>query len=272
MTTQGGSAGMQHGDKERAVITGGSRGIGKAVARRLIEQGADVLLVARTEQDLERTAGDLNRIGPGHAVWHARDMARGPEAADSILAYAQKTIGVPTALLNGAGGASIAGAMDAPWHLWQEDFNTKFWAYLALMRAVLPGMMAARRGVVVNILGVAGKDPNPNLAIASAVNGALRAVTKVLSNDVKAYQVRIVNVNPGATETGLLPAMAAGIAQRTGRSTEAVLEEMRSGAPFGALPGADDIAQLIVFLMSAQSRFITGTSIDVDEGAHHGLA
>jgi NAD(P)-dependent dehydrogenase (short-subunit alcohol dehydrogenase family) len=231
-----------------------------------------VLLVARTESVLRQTAEFLNSAGPGTASWYACDIAQEPASAEHIIAYANQVMGVPTLLLNGAGGASIASAMDASWELWHKDFNTKFWAYLALMRAVLPGMMAARSGVIINILGVAGKDPNSNLAIASAVNGALRAVSKVLSNDVKSHQVRIVNVNPGATETGLLSEMASGLAIRNGQSQEAVLAEMRASAPFGALPGAQDIAGLIVFLMSDQARFITGTSIDVDGGAHHGLA
>lgn len=258
--------------KDRAIITGGSRGIGRAVAEQLVAQGSDVLLVARDGQALAQKAGELNQAGPGHAFWYACDMAGQPDAANRVAQYAQASIGEPTLLLNGAGGASIAGALDAPWELWQQDFTLKFWGYLAMMRAVLPGMMARQRGVIVNLVGVAGKDPNPNLAIASAVNGALRAVTKVLADEARSSRVRLVNVNPGATDTSLLTQMAGQMAERVQRDRTEVLSEMRSGSPFGSLPAAADVAQLVVFLMSEQAQYITGTSIDIDGGAHRGLA
>ncbi|AUW93308.1 MAG: short-chain dehydrogenase [Sulfobacillus thermosulfidooxidans] len=258
---------------DRAIITGGSRGIGRAVAEQLVTRGHDVLLVARNAETLAQSTVALNALGPGKAWWFATDLTDQPTAAGEVVAYAERVMeGVPTLLLNGAGGASITGALDASWTLWQQDFSLKFWGYLAMMRAVLPKMMENRRGVIVNLVGVAGKDPNPTLAVASAVNGALRAVSKVLADEAKSAHVRVVNVNPGATDTDLLVEMARGIAARTHKDPAQVLAEMRQGAPLGSLPTAWDVASLIVFLMSDAAGFITGTSIDIDGGAHRGLA
>ncbi|WP_053960910.1 SDR family oxidoreductase [Sulfobacillus thermosulfidooxidans] len=260
----------QEFESDRAIVTGGSRGIGWSVAEELVAQGARVLLVARQHDALKARVDELNRRFPAQAFFYACDMGNQPACAQAVVQYALNTIGQPTLLLNGAGGASITSALDAPWSLWVDDFQVKFFGYLAMTRAVLPVMMQQRKGVVVNLVGIAGKDPNRNLPIASAINGALNGVMKVLADDVSAYGVRIINVNPGATETDLLDTMAQATAQRSGDSVENVLKAMRARAPLGRLPSAADIAGVILFLMSRRAAFITGTSIDVDGGIHRG--
>jgi NAD(P)-dependent dehydrogenase (short-subunit alcohol dehydrogenase family) len=255
----------------RAIVTGGSRGIGRAVAELLVTQGARVLLVGRDTERLQQRIRELNGLFPEHAFAFACDMADQPASADRVVDYAVKTIGKPTLLLNGAGGASIVRAMDAPWSLWVEDFQVKFFGYLAMARAILPIMTEQRRGVIINIVGIAGKDPNPALPIASAVNGALNGVMKVLADDASAYGVRILNVNPGATQTDLLTAMAKSAAKESGQNVADVIDQMRARSPLKRLPGPMDIARIVVFLMSSQADFVTGTSIDVDGGIHRGV-
>ena len=256
---------------DRAIVTGGSRGIGWAVAKELVDRGAQVLLVARNSERLRQRAEELNRRRPGHVQWFSCDMANQPMSAEAAVQHALKTIGQPTLLLNAAGGASIASVLDAPWPLWVGDFQVKFFGYLAMARAVVPCMLQQRKGVIVNIVGIAGKDPNPNLAIASAVNGALNGVMKVLADEVSQHGVRVVNVNPSATETDLLGSMAQSTAQKSGQPVEAVLKAMRMRSPLGRLPTAGDIAGVVLFLMSRQADFVTGTGIDVDAGIHRGM-
>lgn len=260
------------GTEQRAVITGGSRGIGFAVARRLVAKGAKVLLVARDPARLEAAVGVLNQIRPDSAAGLPCRVDGQERTARLIVDTALRQWGRVNLLLNAAGGATVASVLDAPWDVWRSDFEVKFWGYLSLLRAVMPAFKEAGGGVAVNILGVAGKDPNVRLPIASAINGALRNVTKVLADVGAADAIRIVNVNPGATETDLLRDMAQGTAQLLGRDPAAVLAEMRANAPFGRLPAADDIAQCVLFLMSSQAALITGTCIDVDEGVHRGPA
>ncbi|MCL4319134.1 MAG: SDR family oxidoreductase [Firmicutes bacterium] len=256
---------------DTAIVTGGTRGIGWAVANQLVDRGARVLLVGRNPHQLEQRVQELNQKVPEHAFGFACDMAEQPDSSKQITEYALKMIGRPTLLLNGAGGASVTHALDAPWTLWVDDFEVKFFGYLAMTRAILPIMMEQRRGVIVNLVGIAGKDPNPALAIASAVNGALNGVMKVLADDASAYDVRIVNVNPGATQTDLLTAMAKAHATESKKNIGEVLDEMRAKSPLKRLPGPMDIARIVIFLMSSDSQFVTGTSIDVDGGIHRGV-
>ncbi len=258
-------------ESDTAIVTGGSRGIGWAVAGQLAARGARVLLVGRNVERLERRVHELNQKFPQQAVGFACDMADQPASSQQIVNFALKTIGKPTLLLNGAGGASVTHALDAPWTLWMDDFHVKFFGYLAMARAVLPIMREQRRGVIVNLVGIAGKDPNPALAIASAVNGALNGVMKVLADDVSADGVRIVNVNPGATQTDLLTAMAKVSAKESGKNIEEIIDQMRARSPLKRLPGPMDIARIVIFLMSSDADYVTGTSIDVDGGIHRGV-
>lgn len=258
-----------------AIITGGSRGIGKAVAQQLVERGTAVFLVGRHQDTLDATRDELQAIGRGRCFTKVMDLGSGEESAFYALCeQAQQEMGGLNLVLNAAGGATIANALTASWDLWKKDMSVKFWGYLAMMRAAIATMQknVSSQGVIINVLGVAGKDPNPNLAIASTINGALRAVTKVIADDARSHRIRVVNVNPGATETGLLLEMAQQYAIRWQCSTDEALRRIRDSAGLGRLPTAFDVANLIIFLMSKEAALITGTSVDIDGGAHRGLA
>lgn len=257
---------------KRAIITGGSRGIGLAVAKMLREQGAQVLVVARDRARLEQVRDVLSMNEPGLVHIFPVSITGHESVARRIVNQAQEWMGGIDFLVNAAGGATVASALGATWYEWQRDFQTKFWGYLSLMRAVIPFMRAESSGVVVNVVGVAGKDPNPRLAIASAINGALRAAVKNIADEVAPDRIRLLNVHPGATDTDLLWSMAEGYATLRGVSKESVVSEMRMNAPLGRLPGPEDVAALIMFLLSSRASLITGTGIDIDGGAHRGLA
>lgn len=263
---------MLEGALGRAIVTGGSRGIGYAIARRLVTRGSSVILVARNDDRVAAAAGDLSRQGPGRALGLATVITGEEAVAERIVAFSEERLGGVDILINAAGGATVATALEASWETWRRDFETKFWGYLALMRAVVPAMERAGGGVAVNVLGVSGKDPNPELAIASAINGALRNAVKVLADEVSGKRIRVVNVNPGATETDLLTEMATGYARRRGTDPVTVLRDMRGRAPLGRLATPDDIAAAVEFLLSPQAALITGTSLDVDGGRHRGPA
>ncbi len=254
-----------------AIVTGASRGIGRAVAELLIRQGVHVLAVAQ-HTTLTTTVDQLNTMGTGRAVASVISIDGSETTAEQIVTQVNTQFGRLDYVVNAAGGARVTSVLDGSWQQWHDDFNVKFWGYLALIRAAVPLLKKSGGGVVVNLVGVAGKDPNPNLAIASAVNGALRAVTKNLADDLAAFRIRFVNVNPGATETDLLRQMAGGYAAKRNSSIEAMMAEMRQKAPLGRLPSAEDVANVVGFLLSDQASLITGTSVDIDGGVHRGLA
>ncbi len=191
--------------------------------------------------------------------------------ARRVVDAARGALGELTGVVNAAGGATVGHALDLSWSRWQEDVAVKFWGYFAVIRAAVPHL-ASPGGVIVNILGVAGKDPNPRLGPGTVINGALRGLTKILADDLAPRGVRVVAVNPGATETDLLRGMAQGYARLNGVSEEEALAAMRASGPLGRLPTARDIAEAVVFLMSEGASLITGTSLDIDGGVHRGPA
>ncbi len=256
----------------RVLITGGTRGIGFATARLLTQRGATVAIVgtdqARADEAARRLAAEDR---PGRAYGIGAIIDGKETTGQMIVERARECMGPLTALVNAAGGATVGHALELPWDVWQMDFDVKLWGYFSVIRAAVPDL-SIKGGVIVNILGVAGKDPNPRLAPSTAVNGALRGLTKILADDLAPLNIRVVAVNPGATETDLLPKMAAGYAKMNGETVREALARMRAAGPLGRLPAAPDIAATVVFLMSEDAALITGTSIDIDGGVHRGPA
>lgn len=263
---------MAEWEKARAIVTGGSRGIGRAVAGMLVAAGARVFLIAREESALRNTVDVLNRMGPGQADFWSVEIGDDEDVCRDVVNRGRQFLGGLTLLVNGAGGATVTSVLEADWSRWHADMNVKFWGYLGMMRAAVPAMKESGGGVIVNLVGITGKDPNPQLAIAGAVNGALRAVSKALADEVGADGIRIVNVNPGATDTDLLRHMSEGFAQAKGMTPEQWVAAARAQGPLRRIPAADDVARLVMFLMSDGAALITGTSIDIDGGVHRGLA
>lgn len=250
----------------KVLITGGTRGIGYAVAAQVVAAGGEVTIVGTDQGRADRAAQALDRA---HGLgWMIGD---GEDYAAQLVDRAVQLMGGLTAVVNAAGGATVGHALDTPWNTWHEDWNLKFWGYFALIRAAVP-YLKSRGGVIVNVLGVTGKDPNPRLAVAAAINGALRGLTKILADDLAAMGIRVVAVNPGATQTELLVRMAEGYAAMEGITADAALARLRDSGPLGRLPTAHDIAHAITFLLSDEAAMITGTSIDIDGGAHRGPA
>lgn len=253
-------------DRARVLITGGTRGIGYAVATLVADAGGEVTVVGTNQERADQVA---NALGRAYGIGWVIDG--GEAGAKDLVDRAAKLMGGLTAVVNAAGGATVGHALEVPWQIWQQDWNVKFWGYFSLIRAAIPYLKPAG-GTVVNILGVAGKDPNPKLAPATAINGALRGLTKILADDLAGHGIRVVAINPGATETGLLVRMAEGYAAMDALSVDEALKRLRSSAPLGELPSAYDVAQAVKFLLSDEARLITGTSLDIDGGAHRGPA
>lgn len=257
----------------RALVTGGSRGIGRAVAQQLAREGAGVAIVGRHPQDVAAAVHHLKTLSSGPVIGITAIIGDDPARHETILRQAWEQLGAVDVLVNAAGGAWVAATLEIPWERWQQEMATKFWGYFGMMRAVLERWQENQQpGVIVNLVGVAGKDPNPRLAVGSVINAALRALVKNLATDVAGQGIRIVNVNPGATETDLLTEMAIAYAKLRQTSVEEALAWLRTSNPCLRLPRAEEVAELVAFLASDGAAMITGTAIDIDGGAHHGLA
>ncbi|MCY0900116.1 MAG: SDR family NAD(P)-dependent oxidoreductase [Firmicutes bacterium] len=255
--------------KAKVLVTGGTQGIGRAVAQKLLERGAWVTIVGRDAERTQAASESLASHG-GRVFGVAMAIDGREEVGRLIVDEAVHLMNGLTAVVNAAGGAPVGHALTLDWNIWRHDWDVKFWGYLSIMRAAADYLEPG--GAIVNILGIAGVDPNARLASGTTINGALRGLTKILADDLAPRRIRVVAVNPSATETDLLMRMAEQYAALYQLTFEESLRRLRSAAPLGELPQAGDVAAAVLFLLSDSARMITGSSIDIDGGMRRGPA
>jgi NAD(P)-dependent dehydrogenase (short-subunit alcohol dehydrogenase family) len=248
-----------------ALVTGASRGIGRAIAIELAREGCDVALVARSATGLGETA-DMVREELGHkALTHAADLREANAAADFVAA-ARRQFGRVDLVVNNAGATKrgdFASLTDADFH---DGFALKFHGYVRLARAAWPDLKASK-GTMINIIGAGGRTASADFTIGGAVNAALYNFTKAMAQLGLRDGVRVVGINPGPVETDRLKARIAVIVKEENvDEAEARRREMskngvmRFGSP-------EEIGQLVCFLASPIAQNIHGALIDSDSGA-----
>jgi 3-oxoacyl-[acyl-carrier protein] reductase len=256
-------------EDKAAVVSGGSRGIGKAIARRLAEEGADVVIAARTEEALTAAADEISTVTGRRILAVPADLGTlaGCEAlhASAIAEFDQIDI-----LVNCAGATKSGPFLELSEDLWQEGFDLKFFGAVRLSRLFWPQLTDAK-GSVVNIVGGMARTPNPNFTIGGAVNAALANFTKALAGLGLEDDVNVNVIHPGQTRTERLDEMMADQAARSGDSPEEVLAATVQRQGIRRLGMPEDIASLVAFLCSPEARHIQGTAISVDGGATKGL-
>jgi 3-oxoacyl-[acyl-carrier protein] reductase len=249
-----------------AIVTGGSRGIGRETARCLLEAGARVAICARTAEPLEEARRDLEARTGGQVLAIVADTLVAGDAERLARAAVERFGGVDI-LVNNA-GTMASGRFDAMTdEALRRQLDTKLFGFLRLIRLVAPAMKARRWGRIVNVIGGAGKEPDPYMLGSGITNSALLNVTKALSAEFGEDNVLVNAVCPGWVDTALWRRNAAGLAAELGASSE---DEARRRAArrnslnrFGT---PQEVAAAIAFLASEPASYITGVSINVDGG------
>ncbi len=254
-----------------AVITGGSRGIGRAIGHALAAKGADVALLARTSDDLSKAAQAIASETGRQAVGIPTDVTRLSDIQAGLHA-ANKELGRLDILVACAGGGTVGGTLDVPDSAWDEQIRLKLLGYIRCAREIVAYMRRNAGGAIVLIGGGSAHDPSTRLAIASVMNAGLLSFTKTFADEVASDGIRIVMVNPGLTETGLIDDMAQQAEGLRGTPAAQAAAEMRAPNPLGRVTLPEDVANLVAFLASDEAAMITGTSIDIDAGVRRGLA
>ena len=180
-----------------ALITGGSKGIGRAIAEFFAAEGCDLVLVARNAADLARVQEETNRQSPGVRVQvHPADLSVATAATDLATAFPDIDI-----LINNAGAIQAGRLEEVGPELWHEYWSLKVYGYINMTRAYYTLMKARRKGVIVNIIGMAGEKLQSYYIAGSTGNASLIAFTKSMGAESPAFGVRIVGVNPGPVLT-----------------------------------------------------------------------
>ena len=254
---------------KRALVTGGSKGIGKAIARALLLEGADVALLARHEQTLLDAMAELALQTGGEVIAVVADTTSDDQARQAVATAAKQLGGAIDILVNAAaepaGYAAPPKLEEIAGDFLQRELDTKVMGYIRCAREVVPGMRAAGWGRIVNISGLAARQSGS--AVGSMRNVAVAALTKNMADELGPAGIQVTVVHPGLTRTERTAPLIAQKAAATGRSAADVEREMAEGNSIRHLVDAREVADVVAFLCSPRSRAINGDAIAVGGGA-----
>lgn len=243
-----------------ALVTGASRGIGKAIAEVLSGEGMRVVVVARSADALARVVQSL--ATEAHAI--AADL-RAPQAPDDVVERAVERFGALDLLVNNAGATQRGDFLELTDELWQDGFALKFYGAMRACRAAWPHLRASG-GAIVNIAGMGGRTGSAEFAIGGAVNAALMNLTKVLADRGVKEGVRVNAVNPGSTATERLQTRIRKLAAEQQLDEEEAARRMAQALGVARFGKPEEIARVVAFLASPRAAYCQGAVVDVDGG------
>jgi NAD(P)-dependent dehydrogenase (short-subunit alcohol dehydrogenase family) len=247
-----------------AVVTGSSRGIGRAIAVRLARDGARVVVCARTAGQLNELVAEIAAAG-GAAAALALDL-REPEAGARVTEFAVKTYGGLDIVVNNAGATRRGEFVKLTDEDWADSFALKFFGAVRLTRAAWPQLQKSK-GSVVFISGAGGRTPGAEFAAGGTVNAGLLSLTKALAEAGLADGIQVNCVNPGAVRTDRLKARLAETMKAKGLDQAAAERQFVEALRVTRIGEPEDIAALVAFVVSEEGRFLQGSIVDMDGGA-----
>lgn len=244
------------------LVTGGSDGLGAAVCRRLVEEGARVALCARREDRLRATAAELESAG-GDVLAVPADVSSADDVARFVDA-AHSRWGRIDGLVNNAGTSAASPFETMSDEDLDADLQLKLYGAVRVSRRVVPHLGAAGGGAIVNVLAISAKAPTPSSIPTAVSRAAGMALTKAMSKDLGPKNIRVNAALVGLIQSGQWVRRA----EARGVPVEHVYEEMgtSSGIPLGRIGRAEEFADLVAFLISPRGAYISGTAINVDGG------
>lgn len=246
------------------VITGGSEGLGLATAIAYAKAGANVAILARRPEPLEKARAQIAAAGNGKVCAVSCDVT---SAADLERAHATvvSTLGGVDVLINNAGKAQAFAFEGISDEVWQSDLDLKLFAAIRLTRLVWPGMKERKWGRVINVLNTFAKAPIPNSAPTSVTRAAGLALTKVLGSEGAPHNILVNALLVGLIESEQTQRFHAG--SGSDKPYDEFVVEMGKRIPIGRIGRAEEFANTALFLGSDAASYLTGTSINVDGGS-----
>ncbi len=247
------------------LITGGSKGIGRGCAEAFAKEGCKVAIVSRGEANLKRAEELLAEKGV-KVLSIPADLTK-PEEAVRAVAEAERQLGPIDVLVNSAGASQHHPLHELNVEAWHQGMDSKYFTYIHMLQAALPGMAKRKRGAVVNIIGMGGKIGRPHHLAGGAANAALMLVSTGLAGGYGPEGVRINAISPGGTITERSLARLEVQSRETGRSIKDLQADAAKKIPLRRLALPEDIAQAALFLASERASYITGVCIPMDGGS-----
>jgi 3-oxoacyl-[acyl-carrier protein] reductase len=262
---------MDLGLKGKTVlVTGGSKGIGRATARALASEGALVMLCSRSVPALEEAAGSIRRETGQAVETVAADLSR-LEGVESAAAAAVQRLGRLDVLVNNAGAIKGGDFLTIPDEEWMTGWSLKLLGYVRMARTVLPQMRAQGGGRIVNVVGMAARNPATTYMMGGAANAALINFTKALADVGAPSNILVTAVSPGPVKTDRWDSLQRQQAAAAGKDLETFEKEQSRNFPLGRIALPEEVADLVCFLASSRASFLTGIAITIDGGMSRGV-
>lgn len=250
------------------VVSGGSRGIGRAIAVAFAREGAQTVLAAANAANLAEGAKAVAAVGGPEAMTIAGDLCT-LEGCEQVFAKVNERLGRCDVLVNNAGATCGGNFFDLPDAAWIDGFALKFFGAVRLTRLFWP-LLKASHGSVINIIGGAARTPSPEFLIGGSVNAAMANFAKGLTAMGNRDDVNVNVIHPGQTQTDRVEQLFAQFAKAQNKTFEQVRSEDVAKRGLRRIGQPEDVAALALFLASAKARHIHGTAIAVDGGGTPG--
>ena len=245
---------------KHVLITGGSKGIGMALAHAFAAEGANIVITSRDKALLEKTAGEVARQHNAKVLAFPADLSKGTERERLHAAFPNVDI-----LVNNAGAIPAGGLLNMTMETWIESWQLKVFGYVHMTKLALEQMKPRKSGIIVNIIGMAGPNVRYDYVCGSVGNAGLNAFTTAIGSRSPDYGVRVFGINPAATLTDRIMTLSKARAKST-YGDESRWEETLGDMPFGRLKEPDEVAALAVMLCAPQVEYLSGAMIDMDGG------
>jgi 3-oxoacyl-[acyl-carrier protein] reductase len=248
---------------KNVLITGGSKGIGKACAVLFAKEGANVAITARDPATLETAMAEIDSAGSGTVAAFPGDMTQWGEV-QRVVDETLGALGSIDILVTCAGSSPGGLIEDLTEEDWDSSLSLKFMGYVRAMKAVLPHMRERGSGSVVLVIGNDGLKPTYWETTAGAANAAGINVAASMAEQYGPHGIRVNTVNPGPVETERWDGLEKAMARDMGITQDQAHEFAESSIPLGRLARADEVADLVVFLGSERASFINGSHVVID--------
>jgi 3-oxoacyl-[acyl-carrier protein] reductase len=249
----------------RALVAGASKGLGRACAKALIDEGTRVFICSRNAVELERTAADVKAEGYSAAV-----VSRSSEV-ERVVAEAVKTLGGLDILVTNAGGPPTGPFEKVGDGDWDIAYQLNLMSSVRLIRAALPALKASGRGRIINLTGYGVKEPMTDLVVSDSLRAGVTVMAKTIASDLAPYGITVNNIAPGPIMTDRLIEVHAARAKSLGIDVKEQFERFAQTIPIRRVGEPKEIGDLCAYLASAQAGYLTGQAIVVDGGVNRSI-
>jgi 3-oxoacyl-[acyl-carrier protein] reductase len=252
-----------------ALVTASSRGLGRAVAVRLAQEGAHVTISARGKRDLAKTASEIREATGQRVLAIPMDIAS-PEAATTLIDASLEAFGRVDILVINAGGPPPGRFLDLTPADWEQAIQLTLMSAVRLCYAAVPVMKEQGCGAILAMTSITAKQPLPNLILSNSLRLAVTGLVKTLADELAPFGIRANALCPGWTRTARVDQLLEDRARRNDTSAEEEAAGVAADIPLGRLGTPEEFAAAAAFLVSEAASFITGVSLPIDGGMYRG--